>query len=763
MIVVLLVLLIIVVALLIKVTSFSDRLRTLEWNLQNLQRVVSESMSKLAGPGLQPPPAAPAAKPVSSTTGQPTVVPTPVRPSVAISPPTPQSKPSRTREEFEAFIGGRLLNRIGALALIIGVGFFLKYAFDNDWITETMRVIIGFGAGIATLFLGVRTHRKGYQIFAQGLFGAGIAILYLSAYAAFSYYHLVSQFIAFGLMSIVTIVAFIVALRYDSLAISLLAWAGGYLTPVLLSTGQANEAGLFSYLTFLEAGLLLVAARKPAWIALEPLTLFGTYAIFLSWYQSYYTEHDLGLTIIFLSVFWGLFFIADLYRTLRAASTPLQLRQLMQLFNAGVYYTIMYVMIDASEHRWMGLTTLIICAVYVVNAALQQKYAPDSKLVAQNAFTATILLILATAIQFSGFTTVQLWSVEAIVLLWCARRLNFRYIVYFAAGLYLAGVLKLASTTGAFGYPSPEGFTLLFNHRAMTYALLAASLCTGAILVRTFAQRDVAVVGSIFHAAWIVVIFALLTIEINDFFELRMLRLTAGSPDYLESVKIMTMIGAWTLYALPLVYLGLTRSLQTVAVGGLLVVTVTFFMSLIRGFAFSPIEEFYPILNVRALAVCLVLGGAILHCLWLQQHGTQFTWARDVNTTLATGAVVLLLCLLTGETRDIFERMMAFTRLDMQTADLTKELTRLENLKQMSLSSLWLLYGIALMTVGIWRRLRGVRIVAIILFGIATLKIFVYDLSFLETLYRIFSFIGLGMILLAVSYLYQKYKSLILE
>ena len=114
-----------------------------------------------------------------------------------ISPSAPQKQAmadeikSRSREEWESFIGGKLLNRIGALALIIGLGFFLKYAFDNNWISETVRVLIGASVGFISLGLAYRTHQKGFQIFSQGLIGAGISILYLSVYASFNFYALV--------------------------------------------------------------------------------------------------------------------------------------------------------------------------------------------------------------------------------------------------------------------------------------------------------------------------------------------------------------------------------------------------------------------------------------------------------------------------------------------------------------------------------------------------------------------------------------------
>ena len=123
---------------------------------------------------------------------------------------------------------------------------------------------------------------------------------------------------------------------------------------------------------------------------------------------------------------------------------------------------------------------------------------------------------------------------------------------------------------------------------------------------------------------------------------------------------------------------------------------------------------------------------------------------------------MLILVLLAGETRDYFEKSMGAMRLTGATQARSLELSRIENLEQLSLSGVWLLYSAVLMTAGIWRKLKGLRLISIVIFGITILKIFIYDHSSLETLYRIFSFIGLGVILLAVSYAYQRYKDIIL-
>ena len=134
----------------------------------------------------------------------------------------------RSREEWEILVGGKLLNRVGALALILGVGFFLKYAFDNDWLNELARVLMGAAAGLLLIGGGYRFHQRNLAIFSQGLTGAGVAILYLSIYAAYDFYHFVPQPLAFILMAVVTVAALLLSLHYDARAIALLGWAGGF-------------------------------------------------------------------------------------------------------------------------------------------------------------------------------------------------------------------------------------------------------------------------------------------------------------------------------------------------------------------------------------------------------------------------------------------------------------------------------------------------------------------------------------------------------
>jgi len=947
-----------------------------------------------------------------------------------------ETKPSRTREEWEALIGGKLLNRIGALALIIGIGFFLKYAFDKHWLTETMRVLIGIVIGAVLLWVGSRSYKKELRIFAQGLIGAGISILYLSVYASFNFYHLVPQVIAFLMMSVVTVITFSRAFKYDSLAVSLLGWAGGFLTPFLLSTGRANEVGLFTYIALLDVGLLIVLVRKDSWIILEPLTFGATYLTYLLWYLKFYAPADLGVTVLFLSIFWGLFFGLDVYRIVTSNTEFRDVRQIIATFNAGFYFWAMYTIVNPSYHNWMALITLGIGAVYFITVlGLKRRWPDDTMILARYFLTAIALLIGATTIQFSGFTTAIYWSLEAMILVWCGIRWRLIYVWVAALSLFCLALIKLLVTEGALAYVPIQNFTLLLNRRALTFSLLTATLgisahlfkdvnekngefirtalqytwcillfvfCTvetndyfhklmsnpvgGEILNLEFThlmmfsavwmiyslllvwlglRRNImpalycglgALVASVllgagrgisfqpiqsfsvvlnlraavllllilasllqerwlakrhedyswmgnmqiilqftvcilifllctvetndyfrmlmsntagketlnleftrlmmFSAVWItysllsvglglrrnimpalycglgalgasvllgagrgisfqpiqsfsvvlnlraavlfllilasllqerwlakrhedyrwmgdmriilqftvcILIFLLCTVETNDYFRRHMIHAGGLLRDSLEFNRLMILAAIWTIYSLPLVWYGLRKHLSSLLYPGLCAFALAVLFGGIRGITFEPIQNFMALINIRAIVLFLIIIGAFAHFQWFNKHRQTYSWIEKALKVLQVILILLILELVTGEIWDYFGKPISLLSERRLSSGFISELKRLTNLRQLSISGSWLIYSIILMRIGIWRRTQRLRIISIILFGVTILKIFIYDLSFLETLYRIFSFVGLGLILLATSYLYQRYRSVIFD
>ncbi len=113
---------------------------------------------------------------------------------------------SSTKEnaDLEKKIGQYWLNRIGIVAMLIGVSYFLKYAFENNWIGPGGRIVIGLLAGIGLVLWSERFRDRGYAAFSYSLKAVGIGTLYLSLWGAFQVYHLIPSAAAFVAMAIVT-------------------------------------------------------------------------------------------------------------------------------------------------------------------------------------------------------------------------------------------------------------------------------------------------------------------------------------------------------------------------------------------------------------------------------------------------------------------------------------------------------------------------------------------------------------------------------
>src|SRR5713226_10735379 len=224
--------------------------------------------------------------PPRSTAAPSSVAPPPpqIRPSLA---PTPQaSARKQSAPDLESRIGSHWLNRIGISAVLIGVSYFLKFAFDNNWIGPTGRVAIGLLAGIAVVLWSERFRSRGYKIFSYSLKAVGVGVLYLSLWAAFQVYSLIPNGAASMAMLAVTSATAVLALTQDAEILGAFALAGGFITPVLLSTGQNKELQLFSYLVLLDLATLILVLLKP-WRRLLLLSYVGTVLLYIGWYSTF--------------------------------------------------------------------------------------------------------------------------------------------------------------------------------------------------------------------------------------------------------------------------------------------------------------------------------------------------------------------------------------------------------------------------------------------------------------------------------------------
>lgn len=235
--------------------------------------------------------------------------PAPAEPA-PVEPPTILSR-DVTTINWERFMGVNLFAWIGGFVLFLATAFFVKYSIENNWISPEIRITIGVLLGIALLIGGLRLSLKQYRVTAQTLCSTGILILYADVFASYSFYHFIEVTAAFLLMIGVTAVAFLLAVRLDAKVVAILGLLGGFFTPPLLSTGQDNPLGLFSYIFILDAGLIAIALRKK-WTFLIPLAAVGTILLQLGWASEFFTTQKVWTAWTIFAVFEFLFVLAFL-------------------------------------------------------------------------------------------------------------------------------------------------------------------------------------------------------------------------------------------------------------------------------------------------------------------------------------------------------------------------------------------------------------------------------------------------------------------
>ena len=213
---------------------------------------------------------------------------------------------------WEAFMGGKLFAWIGGLTLFLGLAFFVRYSFEHDLISPATRVILGSLSGIGLLIGGWFVKRKTYEVTSQTLCATGILTLYACVFASsHAFYGFFSMPVAFVFMVVVTVTAFVVSVRLNGQAVAVLGLLGGFLTPVLLSTGRDHSIALFTYIGLLDLGLVAVAIRQK-WRHLVLLAAAATITIQIGWAVEHFAAAKvytamavlLGFEALFCAVFW---------------------------------------------------------------------------------------------------------------------------------------------------------------------------------------------------------------------------------------------------------------------------------------------------------------------------------------------------------------------------------------------------------------------------------------------------------------------------
>jgi uncharacterized membrane protein len=497
---------------------------------------------------------------------------------------------------LENLIGGHWLNRIGILAVFIGISFFLKYAFDNNWIGPSGRVAIGILLGALMLPWSHWLLRRGYPYFSEGIAALGQAILLLSLWAGCRYYTVFSREVGFAGMVLVTVIIATVALGHDSQRIAMLSMLGGFLTPLLVSTGRDEQFALFTYIFILCAGLLIMAWRRD-WRWLAPVSFLLTQFYFWGWYVTFYQAEKLGATIAFATIFLILYSTLPVLTSIRSGSLD-SLGAFLIIVNAFNYLAAAYAMLWPQDRWPLTLLVLALAAAHLTISRLLPAPKPSGQSLSRLVFGGLALTFatLAIPIRLEGKWITLAFAIEGAVLIWTGFRalhLRLRQAGYFLLALAAVRLLLFPISTSEF----------FLNARFATYLVLIACMVAALLAAR---EQD-AILGD--QEATVLAILAVapnayailaLSLEFWDYFGRNTLRSVDG---HLAQHLALSLL--WTLYASVLILVGVKRQSALLRWQAL----VLFGLAVAKVFLYdiSYLDRFYRIVSLLILGVLLLV------------------------------------------------------------------------------------------------------------------------------------------------------------
>jgi len=526
--------------------------------------------------------------PISPPTG--TMLEPPSAPGVAhVVTPTPQGSPplipaqpalrpvsAKEHPDLEKKIGQYWLNRIGIVAILIGVSYFLKLAFENNWIGPTGRIAIGLLAGIGLVLWSESFRKRNYKAFSYSLKAVGIGTLYLSLWGAFQIYHLIPAAAAFAAMIVVTAATIALALSQDAELLASFALIGGFATPILLSSGQNHEVVLFSYVCLLDAGILEMTAAKP-WRRLLWGSFAGTMILYWGWYSAYYSQDQRALTVFFAALFAAIFAAIPLMtryaRSTRFAGPSVTLT-LLPLLNAAAFFLALYEMYQdqTTTLTWFALA---LAAIYLglANAFAKRNTAEEAKVI-QMLHVAIAIAFITIAIPLKldrEWITIG-WLIESAVLLFVSVKARSNFLRYLAAAALVLGIARLLF----FDRYNTE--TLVLNARFATYVAAIAVLGGIAVFGKRHATENekpllrIAAVGANLLAL------IALTLEASDYFD-RMIYASGGYNYHVyQNVSLergFTYSAIWLIYGAILMAVGFRNRSAFVRWQALILIALT--------------------------------------------------------------------------------------------------------------------------------------------------------------------------------------------
>ncbi len=687
-------------------------------------------------------------------------------------------KAARLKEttKWERIIGGSILNKIGIVLAIFGVGVGVKYSIENNLIAPITRIILGYFTGLVVLLLSVKLKKK-YLNYSAVLLSGATSILYFVTFSAYNFYELIPQVPAFVGMVVITLFTVAAALHYQKQVIALLGLVGSYAVPFLLSDGSGRVEVMLTYMCIINAGVLTLALKK-SWNVVYVSATILSWIIFSSWWIFDYRNDQIHMALGFGLIFFLTFYIISIGFKLRSGTKLNVFNVIMVLFNAFLFFGIGYDVLDAHPRGedYLGLFTLFNALLHFGMSLYVFKKGKGDKSILY--MVAGLMLVFATItipVQLDGNWVTLIWSLQAALFYWIGSRKSisiyqnisypFMLLAFFSLvhdwlntyALHFGEQTPFWNMTffTSLGFASAMGFILYTRNSARETNSPAPNNKAFHLLLSFIAP--VLLIFSLFWGVHLEIDLVFEQLyrgsEIQRFVDQDQFKSTFYNKDYRFFGVVCKVLHAMIFVSL-FSWVNLKR-FQNQILGGINLVLnliVTFVYLAVGLFVLSELRENYlgqansayfdhGFLNLGIRYISYVF----LAFLILSIHQL----IRSKFMKMSARFIPVFVCFVFG----VILWVMASELLHML------DLGGVENAYKFSISILFGVYALLMIGLGIWKSKQYLRIAGMVLFAITLVKLIFYDLAELSTLAKTAVFLSLGASLLLSSFLYNKYQS----
>lgn len=688
------------------------------------------------------------------------------------------SKPSinqnlyKDKSEIEKFIGQNLFSIIGIAITVLGVAIGAKYAIENELINPLTRIILGYLIGFGLLGFAIKL-KKNYLNFSAVLLSGSMAINYFLTFAAYSFYDLIPQTLTFVIMVFFTAFTVLSSLKYDKPIIAQFGLVGAYTIPFLLSDGSGKIVILFSYMALLNVGILIISIKK-YWKSLFFSSYCITWLIYSSWFAfQYQSLLHFGMALVFLFIFFSIFYGTFILHKLINQEKYVYSDIISLMSNSFVFFGLGYLILDnhSTASNYLGLFTLFNAITHFSMSLLITKFKLADKNILYLIIGLVIIFItIAIPVQFEGNWVTLVWSAEAVLVFWIGRVKSvkvYEILTYPLLVLSISNILlywgnnyaiyNLKDTTPLFNpiFITSFLFTLAFGGLTYIQSKYPTSLAYKHV-DKTFEQF----ITKLIPAVFILAIYFSFGLELFNFLHMHYYGTNDPySVTYLENNMFNHQIITW-LINYTIVFISLLSILNVYKIKNPLIGTVNIFINALT-MLFLLLFSFANFSNIITQIVqieTVIDIDSSLNQLFYQRY---FAIVLSVLLLWSTYKYVKA-DFMKIDLKIAFDVMLHFSIIWILSNEIVVQLSTSTFLPIHGLSLLWGLYALALVLIGIFKSNKiHLRYGGIGLLGITFIKLFFKDIVHLNAISKTVIFVLLGLLLLVISFIYNKYKHLI--